>query len=72
MYAYLQQMTPEKFYKFDGILLHLGYRKIPRPRLMWSPLSLCFDPVVSQVMSRNRFDSLFTFLHLMHEDEGKS
>lgn len=31
MYAYLRQMTPEVFYKFVGILLHLGYRKIPRP-----------------------------------------
>ena len=71
MYAYLWQMTPEKFYKFVGILLYLGYRKIPRPRLMWSPLSLCFDLVISQVMSRNRFDSLFTFLYLVHEDDEK-
>ena len=36
---------------------------------MWSLLSL--DPAVSQVMSRNKFDSLFTFLHIMHEDEEK-
>ena len=64
-------MTPEKFYKFVGILLHLGYCKIQRPRFMWSPFSLCFDPVDSQVMSRNIFDSLFTFLHIVHEDEEK-
>ena len=38
---------------------------------MWSPLSLCSDPVVSQVISRNRFDSLFTFPHLVHEDDEK-
>ena len=71
MYAYFREMTPDNFYKVIGILIHLGYRKIPRPRLLWSPISLCFDPLVSQVLSRNKFESLLTFLHLVHEDTEK-
>ena len=71
MLAYYDVMNPEKFYKVVGILVHLGYHKIPRPRLMWSPTSLCFDLLVSQVLSRNKFDGIMTFLHLVHEDTEK-
>lgn len=39
---------------------------------MWSPISLCYDPLISKVMSRNRFDSLLTFLYLVNEDTAKS
>ena len=70
MYSYYRSMTPD-FYKIVGILIHLGYRKIPRARLMWSPTSLCYEPLISKVMSRNKFESLLTFLHLVHEDTEK-
>ena len=30
---------------------------------MWSPTSLCYDPVLSKVMSRNMFQALLSFLH---------
>lgn len=43
MYRYYTPMTPDDFYAFVGIFVHLGYRKIPRYRLMWSPTSLCYD-----------------------------
>ena len=35
MYRYYKQMTIEDFYALVGIFIHLGYRKIPRYRLMW-------------------------------------
>ena len=72
MYSYFRKMEPIDFYNLVGILVHLGYRKIPRARLMWSPTSLCYDPLISKVMSTNRFDSLLTFLHLVDEDTEKS
>ena len=67
----LCSMNPKKFFKVVRILVHLGYHKIPRPRLLWSPTSLCFDPLVSQILIRNKFDGIMTFLHLAHEDSEK-
>lgn len=79
MYDYYKGMTREDFYKLVGIIIHLGYRKIPRYHFAWSPSSLCFDPFVAQVMSRNHFEGLLTFLHIvdrfteekLREDEDK-
>ena len=34
MYQYFSPMTPDYFYALVGIFVHLGYRKIPRYRLM--------------------------------------
>ena len=34
MYSYYNEMTPDDFYKLEGIFIHLGYRKIPSCRLM--------------------------------------
>ena len=56
MYSYYKGMTSEDLYKLLGIIIHLGYRRIPRYRFAWSPSSLCYDPFVAQVMSRNRFE----------------
>lgn len=71
MYRYYTPMTPDDFYAFVGIFVHLGYRKIPRYRLMWSPTSLCYDPLVSKVFSRNKFESFVSFLHIVNEAEEK-
>ena len=38
---------------------------------MWSPLSLCYDPIISKVFSRNRFESLLSFLHIVNEATEK-
>ena len=65
MYRYYKGMSPETFDKLIGIILHLGYRRIPQYRLAWSPRSLCYDPFVARVMSRNQFQGLLSFLHLV-------
>lgn len=61
-------MTPDNCYALVGIFVHLGYRKIPRYRLMWTPTSLCYDPLISKVFSRNKF---LSFLHVVDEHTEK-
>ena len=51
--------------KFIGIIIHLGYRKIPRYRLAWSLKNLCYDPFISQTMSHHRFEGLLSSLHVV-------
>ena len=68
MYSYYKDMTSEDLYKMVGIIIHLDYRRVPRYRFAWSPSSLCYDPFVVQVMSRNRFEGLMSFLHIDTED----
>lgn len=72
MYRYFERMEPDKFFAVVGILIHLGYKRIPRYRLMWSPTSLCYDPLISAVLSRNQFESLLSFLHIVDEDTEKT
>ncbi|XP_011402734.1 PREDICTED: piggyBac transposable element-derived protein 3-like [Amphimedon queenslandica] len=64
-------MVPDDFYAFIGIFIYLGYRKIPRYRLMWKLTSLCYDLVISEVFSRNRFESFLAFLHVVEDTEKK-
>ena len=71
MYQYFSLMTPDDFCALVGIFVQLGYRKIPRYRLMWTPTSLCYDPLISKVFSRNKFESLLSFLHIVDEDTEK-
>jgi len=74
-----KEIRREDFYKLVGIIIHLGYRRIPEYCFAWSPSSLCFDPFVAQVMSRNHFEGLLTFLYIvdrvteekLREDEDK-
>ena len=72
MYKYYKGMSTEDFYKMVAILIHFGYKKIPNYRFAWSKTSLCYDPFVSRTLSRNRFESLIYFLHVVtQEDEEK-
>ena len=64
-YKHYKSMTKEDFYKLVGIIIHFGYRKIPQYRFAWRQKCLCHDPFVASVMSRNRFDSLLAFLHVV-------
>ncbi|KAJ8928709.1 hypothetical protein NQ314_018719 [Rhamnusium bicolor] len=48
---------------FIGILLFSGYHKIPRERLYWSLDEDVSVPIVSNAMSRNRFQEIKKFLH---------
>jgi len=66
-YKYYKSMTKEDFYKLVGLLVRFGYRKIPQYRLAWRCTSLCYDPFVVSVMSRNKFDSLLAFLHIVDQ-----
>ena len=65
MYKLYKGMTREDFLKLLGMLIHFGYRKIPQYRLAWKRTSLCYDPFISSTMSRNKFESLMSFLHLV-------
>ena len=38
---------------------------------MWTPTSLCYDPLISKVFSRNKFESLLSFLHVVDEATEK-
>ena len=71
MYRYYSGMSPEDFYALVGILVHMGHRKIPRYRLIWNPTSLCCDPLISKVFSRNKFEVYLSFLHVVDEDTEK-
>ena len=72
MYKYYKGMSPEDFYKMVALLIHFGYKKIPHYRVAWSKTSLCYDPFVSCTLSRNRFESLMYFLHVVtQEDEER-
>ena len=68
MFRYYKTMTNNDFYKLLGVVIHLGYRKIPRYRLAWSPSSLCYDSFLSEVMSRNHFEGLMSFLHVIDKE----
>ena len=68
MYKYFRSMDSDDFYKLVAILIHFGYKKIPRYRLAWNTSSLCYDPFVTQIMSRNKFESLMTFLHVVDKE----
>ena len=69
MYSYYNNMCTEDFYKMVAILIHLGYKKIPRYRLAWKSSSLCYDQFISKVLSRNKFESIMTFLHVVDKDK---
>ena len=71
MYRYLKTMTRNDLYQLIGILIHFGYRKIPRYRFAWSCRSLCYDPIIANIMSRNRFEGLMSFLHIVNKDTEK-
>ena len=65
MYKRYTPMTQEDFMNLLGMLIHFGYRKIPQYRLAWSSGSLCYDPFIASVISRNKFESLLCFLHVV-------
>ena len=68
MYGYYKRMVGVDLYNLIGIIIHLGYCKIQKYRLAWSPESLCYDPFISRVMSRNRFEGLMSCLHVVDKE----
>ena len=68
MYKYYASMTTDDFYKLVAIFIHFGYKKVPRCRLAWNASSLCYDPFIAQIMSRNKFESFMAFLHIVDKE----
>ena len=62
MFKYYKTKTEEDFYKPVAII---GCRRIPNYHLAWSQASLCYDQFVPSIMSRNRFERLMEFLHIV-------
>jgi hypothetical protein len=55
----------EEFRAYLGICLYMGIKKLPSTRLYWSrdePLLHCH--VISQLMTRDRFELITRFLHV--------
>ena len=66
MYRYFKGMLPDDFSTIMGIIIHLGYCKIPRYRLMWNLKSLCYDPLFPVVIILK-----VSFLHIVDEATEK-
>ena len=49
---------------FIGILLVNGYVQLPRRRMLWLASDDCHNAVVTNCMTRNRFDEIFSFFHV--------
>lgn len=69
MYKYYDMMSTDDFYKLVAIFIHLGYKKIPKYCLAWNSSSLCYDPFIPKVLSRNKFEGLMTFLHVVDQQK---
>jgi hypothetical protein len=53
-----------QIYAFFGILLIMGFHKLPRIRDYWSTDRNLFTPAVANVMTRNEFQRIFSNIHL--------
>ena len=71
MYKHYRGITDDYFYKIIGLIIDFSYRKIPQYTKAWSPKILCYDPFVASVLSRNRFQSLMSFVGAAIEKELK-
>ncbi|XP_068221337.1 piggyBac transposable element-derived protein 3-like [Palaemon carinicauda] len=56
---------------FIGILLFLGYHKVPSERDYWSSEEDLGVPIIQKAMSRNRFQLLKSVIHFCKNDEAK-
>lgn len=58
------QVSEEEMAKFTGMHVFSGYHTLPRQRLYWSADEDVVIPLVSRVMTRNRFEAIKYNLHL--------
>ena len=56
-------VTVEELYRYFGILLLSGYNKMPFRRMYWETRPDANNFLVSQSMSRNRFEKIHQYLH---------
>ena len=57
-------MDEDDCYVFLAILLLSGYVPLPRRRMFWEKDADCQNPAVADAMSRNKFNDIFSFIHL--------
>lgn len=57
-------LSEKEFFSFIGINFLMGYHKLPNWRDYWSGSEDMGVPLVSRIMSRDRFDSILTNLHV--------
>lgn len=58
------EITEEEMYKFIGVLLLSGYVKVPNRRMYWEVQEDAFNIMVSNAISRNRFNAIMQYFHL--------
>ena len=56
-------VTAEELYRYFGIFLWSGYKKPPFRRMYWGTRPDANNFIVSQFMSRNRFEKIHQYLH---------
>lgn len=56
-------ISSEEMYKYFAILLVSGYCKVPSRRLYWETKADTYNSLVSNSMSRNRFELIHRYLH---------
>ena len=59
-----KEIGAAEIHAFLGILLIMGFHKLPRIRDQWSTDRNLFTPVVTNVMTRNEFQRIFSNIHL--------
>ncbi|CAF1411735.1 unnamed protein product [Adineta ricciae] len=58
------EIDSTQIYSFMGILLIMGFHKLPRIRDYWSNDRNLFTPTVANVMTRAEFQRIFSNIHL--------
>lgn len=63
----------EEFRAFLSITIYMGLKKLPHVRCYWmKDVPLFFCPVISQIISRERFESITRCLHVAYQEEGEA
>ena len=65
-------VTKDELSTFLGIILVIGWHKLPRIRDMWSADPYCGIPEVQKHMSRSRFWEIWTSIHLVDNSKLSS
>lgn len=61
--------TPDQITTFIGILLLSGYVVVPRRRMYWQNEKDSYNDLVSNAMSRDKFDFIFSNFHVCSNDD---
>jgi hypothetical protein len=59
-----KEVDENQIHAFLGVLLIMGFHKLPRMRDYWSQDKNLFTPAVANTMTRNEFQRLFSNIHL--------